>query len=175
MPLRLLLISAVLFLNGFYAQANEAIIFDIRRPVPMTNGEVLPQDFFLNVGSADGVKVDMVITVNRRQTIYDSYSNKSSEDLVVPVGQIRVIHVQQGLSVARIEKLFNRAMLPSLDYDGFMVGDRLDMGSARVQGSKTAAIDVEIIKFEKLESASLAPQIPATLPEQVNLPVNNNL
>lgn len=172
MPFGRLKIVALIFLFQNIALAKEAIVFDVRRPQPMVNGEVLPQDFYINMGSEDGMKVDMVVTVNRRQTMYDAYTNKSPGDLIVAVGQLRVIHVQQGLSVARLEKMYDRASLPSLDYDGVMVGDRLDMGSARVSPRKTAAIEVEVLKAnDKADFSSQLQELPAQTPVNSTQPM----
>ena len=163
MPLKALSIIFVCLLS-VDSFAKDPVVFDIRRPFAMKNGEVNQKDYFINQGSNHGIKINMVITVNRRLTMYDSFTNKTPGDLVMPIGKLRIIHVQDNLSVARLEKMEKRAYLPQLDYNAIMVGDRLDLNTAKVmRRRRTAAVD---IKFEKLEASEpteikpIAPSIP---------------
>lgn len=134
----ILFLVPLLFLTSFSFGALDAqerprdiAIFDIRRPVAMSADQIPPRDFYINAGSAAGLRVGMVITAMRRQTLYDNYQNRSPGDLVVPVGELRIIHVQDNISVAREEKILDRRQLPSIEYDAIMVGDRLDVSTAR--------------------------------------------
>lgn len=136
--------SVLIILNFIFihfAHAKEGTVFEVRRPVALDSNDKPPKDFFINVGSKDGLKVGMLVMVNRRQSLYDIYLNKSAEDLVVNVGQLRIIHVQPDLSVARLENIENREALPVLDYDAIMVGDKVDLSSAKMAPRKTASLD----------------------------------
>jgi hypothetical protein len=144
MPLRLVtILLAALFAMPAHSQEKEAVVFDIRRPVALDPAKRPEKDYFINAGSEFGLKQDMIVVVTRRQTLYDAYQNKSPGDLIVPVAQIRIIHVQKGLSVARIEKMVDRTGLPNLDLDAILVGDRLDMETARMTKHKTAEVSFE--------------------------------
>lgn len=152
------------------AHAKDVTIFDIRRPLSMENGVELPKDYYVNGGSEVGLKVGMLVTITRRQTLYDPFQNKSPGDLIVPVGRIRIIHVQDGLSVARLEDIHDRGKLPNLDIDAVTIGDRLDMTTAKMAPPKTAALEapvatpaqVEILAVPpagQIESSSLSPNL----------------
>ena len=78
----------------------------------------------------------MVITVTRRRALYDAYQNKSPGDIKVPVGKLKIIHVQNGLSVARLHTTLSRINIPVLEYDFILVGDKLDIASAYFEKSK---------------------------------------
>jgi hypothetical protein len=106
-------------------------IFEVRRRLAMTNGEVTEKDFYLNGGTEKGLKPGMIVTVMRQIGLYDAYQNKSPGELVIPVGEVKVLFVQKGVSVAREHALFDRKNLPILDENYLMVGDEVDLTSAR--------------------------------------------
>lgn len=108
-------------------------IFDSRRPVSMSNGEVTYRDFYINGGIEEGLKKNMILNVERRLTLYDSYKNKTPSELMVEVGRVKIIHVQKGLSVARHYADFSRKVRPILENDYIMVGDKVDLGSALME------------------------------------------
>lgn len=167
MPIRLIIVVILLFF-GFRTLAKDVYIFDARRPLSLVPGETKPKDFYINAGSESGLKSNVVVTVSRRQSLYDPYQNKSAGDILVPVAEIRILFSQNGLSVARLEKVFDRGGLPGLDFDGVMIGDRLDLDTAR--SSKSAGVSLPSVPVygpqpspetitESAEFSSVAPQI----------------
>ncbi|MCB0355753.1 MAG: hypothetical protein KDD40_02040 [Bdellovibrionales bacterium] len=116
--------------------AKEVAIFDSRKPVTLSKNDKSYIDFYINAGSEVGLKKGVIVTVRRSTSLYDAYQNQSPGDLKVEVGQIRIIHVQKGLSVGRIYKVFSREERPILDYDSIMVGDRLDLSTMKILKKK---------------------------------------
>jgi len=112
------------------AWATELTIFDVRKNLPMSDTEKVFRDFYINGGSEAGLASGMIITVERRLPLYDNYQNRSAGDLQLKVAKIKIIHVQKGLSVARIFSEFTREAAPLLEDNFIMVGDRLDLNSA---------------------------------------------
>jgi hypothetical protein len=108
----------------------DVTIFDVRKNLPMSDNETVYRDFYLNGGSESGLSVGMVLTVQRRMPLYDSYQNRSAGDLQLKVAKIKIIHVQRGLAVARLHSEFTREGSPLLEDPFIMVGDRLDLESA---------------------------------------------
>ena len=117
----------------------ELWIFDSRRPIALSDEEHPPRDYFINGGTDQGLKAGLIVTVRRRLTMYDSLENRSPGDLIVPVGKIKIIHSQKGLSVARLHSLTKGSIGPALEDHFLMVGDRLDLGSAESEGDHEAA------------------------------------
>lgn len=132
-----MIILAAIFASSM-SFAKEIAVFDVRRPLSFENGQDLPKDFYINAGIEVGLKVGMTVAVNRRQTLYDPFQNKSPGDLIIPVGRLRIIHVQDNIAVARLEEISGRQNLPTLEFDAIMVGDRLDMSTAKMGGGKRA-------------------------------------
>lgn len=138
------LISLIVISVCHVASAKDVTVFDIRRPLAMENGENPAKDYFFNAGTTAGLKKGMLITVTRRQALYDQYLNKSPGDLVVAVGQLRIIHVQPDMSVARLETLQDRANSPNVEFEAVMVGDKIDLSSARMAPQKTASLEMNM-------------------------------
>ncbi len=163
---------AFLLLASFVANAD-LTIFDVRRSLPMANDEKAIRDFYVNGGSEQGLQAGMVIIVQRRSPLYDSYSNRSAGDLDVRVARVKIIHVQRGLAVARLHSEFSRDNVPLLEDNFIMVGDRLDIGSATYdksdkdkskkaeesseQSEPVASVGTQIL-INSVELSSQAPQ-----------------
>ena len=127
--------------------AGEVTVFDVRKNFPMKNGQKTYQDYYLNGGTEVGIKKGMVITVTRRRALYDAYQNRSPGNLRVPVGKLKVIQVQNGMSVARLHSNFSRANLPVLEYDFILVGDKMDIASAyfeKKRSKKSAKVEKKL-------------------------------
>ncbi|MGE4133434.1 MAG: hypothetical protein AB7F86_17465 [Bdellovibrionales bacterium] len=123
----------------------ELTIFDVRKNLPLSDDEKTFKDYYINGGTEAGIANGMLITVQRRLPLYDTYSNRSAGDLNLKVAKIKIIHTQKGLSVARLQSEFSRETAPLLEDNFIMVGDRLDLATA-VMG-----------KSEKVAHASSAP------------------
>lgn len=83
--------KAVLFLSVFMIAMNawaDLTIFNIRKNLPMSDDEKVLRDFYINAGSEAGLATGMVITVQRRMPLYDSYQNRSG-NLDLKVAKIK--------------------------------------------------------------------------------------
>ncbi len=152
-----LLVNILLAQNSF---AKDVTVFDVRRPLAMENDQTPPKDYYINAGTNDGLRVGVILTVYRRQTLYDVYQNKSPGDLIVAVGELRIIHVQGEISVARLEKLHTHDDYPNVDFDAIMVGDKADLGSARMAPRKTASLTEGL----PIDIKAGSPSAPSTSP-----------
>lgn len=102
-------------------------IFDVRKSLPMEPTEPTYHDFYINAGSEAGFKRGQYLPINRALPVHDPIQNKQQAILTVPVGKVLVIHVDRGLTVARLVQELNGAERPTLDYEAIMIGDRVDM------------------------------------------------
>ncbi len=109
---------------------GELTIFDVRKNLALSDTEKVYRDFYINGGTEAGLTTGMIITVQRRLPLYDNYLNRSAGDLDLKVAKIKVIHVQKGLSVARLHSEYDRSTSPLLEDNFIMVGDRLDLAAA---------------------------------------------
>ncbi len=163
------MLAVVLSIATQKVQAKEVAIFDSRKSIALSKHEKTYKDFYVNAGVESGLRRGVLITVVRSASLYDAYQNKTPGDLTVPVGQIKIIHSQKGLSVGRLHKLFSRSSLPVLEYEYIMVGDCLDLSTItrikkKVKNSARVNKPVEPKKEEKLESVDFASSLPAKSP-----------
>jgi hypothetical protein len=124
---RLLFVTMVLL--PLTAMAADLNIFDVRKNLPMSDSDPVYRDFYLDGGSESGVSVGMVFTVYRRMPLYDTYQNRAAGDLQLKVAKLKIIHVQRGLSVGRLQSEFTRESAPLLEDPFIMIGDRIDLTS----------------------------------------------
>lgn len=163
----------LLLLPFYFCQvtfAGDLTIFDVRKPVAMSEKETVQKDFYIDSGSEAGLQKGMVVTVVRRVPLYDTYQSRSAGDLKVEVAKVKIIQVQQGLSVARFVADIPRADIPILEEDYIMIGDRLDMSTA-TKGKLSAANDDGPGVATAPAPASAAPVAPAK-PEKKPEPVS---
>ncbi len=135
------------------AGANEISVFEVQKNIPLTPEETVHKDYYVTGGSQQGVQKGMVITVIRNLPVHDTLKNKSQGMLTNPVARIQIIHVESEFSVGRLYGTIARDGLPVLEFDGIMVGDLLDMGSALVPGKKAKREEREEREEPKKEEA----------------------
>lgn len=131
--------SKRVFVLGFIAALTTTVlpaqagknyqIFDVRRNLAMNAKDAITRDYYVNAGTQDGLKAGMVLSVYRRDPIFDAYDD-IRDDLYAPVGQIKLIHVQRTLSIARLVGVSKSSNSPIIDFRAVMIGDRIDLKSA---------------------------------------------
>jgi len=117
--------------------ADEPTIFDMRKPVTLSDSDPVYRDFYINGGVESGLQPGMLVNVQRKITLYDNYQNRSPGELIVAVGKVKIIHAQKGISVARHYSDFDRKDRPTLEDEYIMIGDRLDVKSAEMDKAKS--------------------------------------
>ena len=130
-------------LLGPLALANEVSVFEVQKNIPLTPEEIVYKDYYVTGGAQQGLQKGMIITVVRNLPVHDTLKNKSQGLLTNPVARIQIIHVENNFSVGRLYAAIDREGLPVLEFEGIMVGDILDMGSALVPGKKAKHVERE--------------------------------
>jgi hypothetical protein len=150
------------------AYAEDISVFDARNTIALSDAEPTYKDYYLNGGTARGLREGMIITVVRKVTLYDSYQNKSAGEMELEVGKIKIIHVQKDLAVARDHAQISRVGHPLLDYDFVMLGDVLDLDTMTTEGKNKSASNDEGSSAPTGSSVEAVPGTPAipAAPEQ---------
>lgn len=140
---RLLLAAGVTVLIALFAWealADGAMhIIEVRRNIPLADQDPVYRDFYINAGAEAGLKPNMVVTAVRKVSIKDASGTQAFGELLVPVGQLKVIFVQNRIAVAREYKLLSRDDLPMIDQTGLMTGDQIDIKGAFIDNRKPSA------------------------------------
>ena len=124
---------------------------------------IIYRDFYINAGDGSALRKNMVVTVKRRINIKDA-GTKSVGDFDAVVGQLKIIHVGNKVSVAREFKLLPRDEAPMLEQVGIMSGDRIDTTTSFIDNSKPnykhKTSDNEASKDEGVKTAAATPIAP---------------
>lgn len=113
--------------SGF---ADEPRIIDVRRNIPLSDAEPIYKDFYIKMDPG-ALKPDAVVTAVRKVSIREATGLNPLGELTVPVGQLKIIFVENNLAVARESKLLSREALPMLDQIGIMTGDLIELKAAK--------------------------------------------
>ena len=157
------LLLIVLPLNAW----ADLTIFNVRKDLPMSDADPVFRDFIINGGSEAGLSVGMLVNVQRRIPLYDSYQNRSAGDLQLKVARIKIIYVQKGLAVARLQSEFTREATPVLEDNYIMIGDHIDLSSASSSDKKAEAPAPEKAEPAPVEEKPKTAAVPSgSLPQQ---------
>ncbi len=142
---------ALLFLFTFSVTcfASEMAIVDVHRNIPLADDEPVYKDYSISTTDASALKKHLVVNVKRRLQIKDA-STKSVGEVETTVGQLRIIHVDKKVAVAREYKLISRDDEVVLDQVGIMTGDYIDLA-----GSFTDSKPIALKKKEREPSSTI--------------------
>lgn len=116
--------------------AQDISVVDVRRNITMSETDTIYKDFYLSAGPSSGLKKNLVVTAVRKVNIRDASGANAVGEILVPVGQLKVIAVYDRVAVAREFNLLSRDELPMLEQIGIMSGDRIDLKGSFIDTSK---------------------------------------
>lgn len=102
-------------------------VIAVRRELGLTELEAkrAPQDVVINGGQAEGLEQGMMLSVVRKIPVIDPYLENQQKELEIKFATVKVIHVQDGLAVARVERMGLIQDSPSVGVRGVLIGDFL--------------------------------------------------
>jgi hypothetical protein len=121
-----MLIVQVSNLDSALARPKEYTVFEVRKTLPLNDKQPVFYDYYVNMGTENGVKEGDDLAVYRKIPIIDIYRNKAQGDMVVEIARVKVIHVQKTMSVVRIIKKANPKKIPVVPFERIMMGDRVE-------------------------------------------------
>lgn len=135
----MMLIFMLLFRFTNESKANDITVVDVRRNITLAEDDKVYKDFYINAGPTSGLKKNLVVTAVRKINIRDASGANAVGEILVPVGQLKVIAVYDHVAVAREYTLLSRDELPMLEQVGIMNGDRIDLNGAFIDNTKPKA------------------------------------
>lgn len=121
----LLFFSIFVFINP-NSFAKEYIIYNMAQDFPMGfKDEVLKKNYYINMGTEQGVKMGDNLNVFRTISIVDPYASKSRYNYNVKIGEVKVIHSEGLISIAEMVGITENKDMPYLEIRNFMIGDRI--------------------------------------------------
>lgn len=122
--------ALIICIAGSNALGNDIRIIETRRNIPLTDDEPRLMDFYINGGSANGIKTNHVFKIKRKLPLRSSLSNEQNNFIEIPVGEIKIIFLDDRTAIGRIHKYFERDSLPLLEVPGFLIGDLVDLSTS---------------------------------------------
>lgn len=107
------------------SSAADFVVYSVYRALDLGNaGEPPPpKDYYINMGSAQGLSEGSLLSVYRRMATYDLLSEKLYKEVMFPIAKLKVIHVEQGVAIARMDQMIVTDKMPAITPVAVMVGD----------------------------------------------------
>ena len=120
------LLSLLIFTAPVYAK--NFVIFSLTQDLSMGHeNEVLRKNFYVNLGSQQGVKKDSILDVFRVISVQNPYDNKKRVNYKVKVGELKVLHTAEDASIAIVKKYEQGSENPIFELPQFMIGDHVSI------------------------------------------------
>lgn len=132
----MMLIFMLLFGLTTESKAADMSVVDVRRNITLSEDDTVYKDFYINVTPGSGLKKNLVVTAVRKINIRDASGANAVGEIMVTVGQLKIIAIYDRVAVAREFTLLSRDELPMLEQIGIMTGDRIDLGGSFIDTSK---------------------------------------
>lgn len=105
--------------------AKTYVIFSLSQDLAMGyENEVARKNYYINMGSGQGVKKDSVLDVFRIISVQNPYDNKKRVNYRVKIGKLKVLHSSEEASIAIVDA-YERENTPIFELPQFMVGDQV--------------------------------------------------
>lgn len=168
---------------AFAQEKKEVQIFEVRKLLQLTSKDPIIRDYYVNAGQEMGLKEGAFVAIYRKTPLADPYKQQTQAHVELPVGVMKIIYSDRTMAIGRVSALRSAKDSPVLDGEGFMVGDRVDLGSLSFDKKADSPTSTESAKpsetVEKKEepqprkNASVEPVkevAKATPPRQMGVP-----
>ena len=113
---------------SYVAEAKDYIIYSIAQEIPMgEKAEVIKKNYYVNMGSKQGLKNGTVLNVYRNISRLDPYESKKRYSYRVKIGELEVLHSEGQAAITSLVDLDKRSKSPLFDIDGLMIGDTVEV------------------------------------------------
>ena len=125
-----IIFALVLGLGITPAIAQNHIIYSIVQDIPMGEpDEVIKKNYYVNMGQSQGLSSGTTLNVFRTFSRVDPYKSKKAYNHSLKIGELEVIHVENGNAIASLKNLSATATSPLVDINALMIGDRVEINT----------------------------------------------
>jgi hypothetical protein len=118
----------VLFTTLLVSQAVSArsfVIFSMAQDLSMGfENEVIRKNYYINMGTGQGVKKDAILDVFRIVSVQNPYDNKKRVNYKVKIGELKVLHSSDEAAIATVNE-YEKEDVPIMELNQFMIGDHV--------------------------------------------------
>jgi hypothetical protein len=107
------------------SHAQEFVVYGVHKDLDLGNpGETPQKDYYLNLGTSQGLREGSIVEVARRMPTYDLAAEKLHKDVIFPIARLRIIHAEGNSAIARLDKLLPVDKTPVMGAPrAVMIGD----------------------------------------------------
>lgn len=87
--------------------------------------ELVRKNYYINMGSAQGVKKNSVLDVFRIISVQNPYDNKKRVNYKVKIGELKVLHTTDDAAIAMVNEYLKEEEVPIFELNQFMIGDHV--------------------------------------------------
>lgn len=110
------------------ASARSYVIFSMAQDLPMgLENEVIRKNYYINMGTGQGIKKDSILNVFRIISIQNPYDNKKRVNYKVKIGELKVLHASDEAAIAMVKQYEKEEESPIMELNQFMVGDHVSI------------------------------------------------
>jgi len=121
--LPILFIIALTF-TASMAIAKDYVIYSIAQDLPMGNkGEILRKNFYVDMGTNQGLKKGSLLDVYRVVSVLDPYESKKRFNHRIKIGEVKILHAEDSSAIAVLNKLEENDETPVFEIGKMMIGD----------------------------------------------------
>ncbi len=107
--------------------ARSYVIFSLAQDLPMGfDNEVVRKNYYINMGSGQGVKKDSIVDVFRIVSVQNPYDNKKRVNYKVKIGELKVLHSSDEAAIAMVNE-YEKEETPIFELNQFMIGDHVSI------------------------------------------------
>lgn len=118
------LFMVTLAFTASMAIAKDYVIYSISQDIPMgVEKEVLRKNFYIDMGKNQGVAKGSVLDVYRVVSVLDPYESKKRFNHKIKIGEVKVLHTEEGSSIGVLNKIENEDETPVFEIGKLMIGD----------------------------------------------------
>ncbi len=105
--------------------ARSYVIFSMAQDLSMGfDNEIIRKNYYVNLGTAQGIKKDSVLDVFRSISIQNPYDDKKRVNYKVKIGELKVLHSSSDAAIAAV-KSYEKEEVPIFELNQFMIGDHV--------------------------------------------------
>jgi hypothetical protein len=118
------LIMVTLVFTASMAIAKDYVIYSISQDIPMgVEKETLRKNFYIDMGKNQGVVKGTILDVFRVVSVLDPYESKKRFNHKIKIGEVKVLHAEDGSSIGALNKIENEDDTPVFEIGKLMIGD----------------------------------------------------
>ena len=122
------LLLTIIFLEIHLAYSKDYFIYSITQDFPMGfKNEILKKNFYVNIGSLQGVEEGETLNVYRTISRHDPYTTKKLYNHKVKIGELEIVHSESGTSIGKLKNLESESKRVQFEIRKFMIGDKVEI------------------------------------------------